>query len=166
MTGQLRILVLIGSPRSEESWTYRVIRQIERKMNDLQPTAFEYVFLGKLQVPYCDGCLSCVRVGEESCPEFATIGPIAARMDAADGLVLGAPVHTFAVTGLMKSEGYGEGYRYAHDEEGGVAAGEVYLPDELSDARFYEPTDRGYERAIAERLRRLRGEDESGGSSA
>ncbi|MCK6372155.1 MAG: NAD(P)H-dependent oxidoreductase [Gammaproteobacteria bacterium] len=103
MTGQLRILVLIGSPRSEESWTYRVIRQIERKMNDLQPTAFEYVFLGKLQVPYCDGCLSCVRVGEESCPEFATIGPIAARMDAADGLVLGAPVHTFAVTGLMKN---------------------------------------------------------------
>jgi len=65
-----------------------------------------------------------------------------------------------AVTKLMRAEGYGEGYRYAHDEEGGVAAGETYLPEELAGERFYEPTDRGYERAIAERLRRLRGEGE------
>ena len=72
-------------------------------MNTRRPTVFDYVFLGKLLVPYCDGCLSCVRVGEESCPEYATIGPIARMMDAADGLVLGAPVHTFAVTGLMKN---------------------------------------------------------------
>jgi putative ATPase len=63
-----------------------------------------------------------------------------------------------AVTRLMKDEGYGQGYRYAHDEEGGVAAGETYLPDELAGTRFYEPTDRGYERAIGERLRRMRGE--------
>ncbi len=65
-----------------------------------------------------------------------------------------------AVTRLMKDEGYGEGYRYAHDEEGGVAAGESYLPEEMKGARFYEPTDRGYERMIGDRLRRLRGEGE------
>jgi putative ATPase len=58
-----------------------------------------------------------------------------------------------AVTGLMKNEGYGKGYRYAHDEEGGVARGEVYLPDELAGSRFYEPTERGYEKVINERLR-------------
>ena len=63
-----------------------------------------------------------------------------------------------AVTKLMGAEGYGEGYRYAHNEEGGVAAGEVYLPDELAGERFYEPTDRGYEKQIAERVRRVRGE--------
>jgi putative ATPase len=63
-----------------------------------------------------------------------------------------------AVTKLMKGEGYGEGYRYAHDEPGGVAEGEVYLPDELAGTRFYEPTERGYERQIGERLRRIRGE--------
>jgi putative ATPase len=62
-----------------------------------------------------------------------------------------------AVTKLMKDEGYGEGYRYAHSEAGGVAAGETYLPDEVAGERFYEPTDRGYERTIGERLRRLRG---------
>ncbi len=63
-----------------------------------------------------------------------------------------------AVTKLMGAEGYGEGYRYAHDEEGGVATGEVYLPDELAGERFYEPTSRGYEKQIAERVRRVRGE--------
>jgi putative ATPase len=63
-----------------------------------------------------------------------------------------------AVTPLMKGEGYGQGYRYAHDEVGGVAEGETYLPDALVERRFYEPTDRGYERAIAERLRKIRGE--------
>jgi len=65
-----------------------------------------------------------------------------------------------AVTGLMKSEGYGKGYRYAHEEEGGVAWGEVYLPDKLAGARFYEPTERGYEKAITERLRWIRAQAE------
>ena len=63
-----------------------------------------------------------------------------------------------AATGLMKREGYGQGYRYAHDEEGGVARGETYLPDALVGQRFYEPTERGYEKMIAERLRYWRGE--------
>jgi putative ATPase len=71
-----------------------------------------------------------------------------------------------AVTGLMKSEGYGQGYRYPHDETGGIAEGETYLPEALADVRFYTPTDRGYERMVGERLRRLRGEDEGGGRGA
>jgi putative ATPase len=70
-----------------------------------------------------------------------------------------------AVTRLMKDEGYGQGYRYAHDEAGGVAAGETYLPDEMTGTRFYEPTDRGYERMIGERLRRVRGEDDGEGKA-
>jgi putative ATPase len=61
-----------------------------------------------------------------------------------------------AVTGLMKSEGYGDGYKYAHDFEGGVVPGETYLPDELAGRVFYEPTDRGEEARIAARLRSLR----------
>jgi len=65
-----------------------------------------------------------------------------------------------AVTKLMKDEGYGAGYRYAHDEPDGVARGEVYLPDALADTRFYEPTERGFERHIKSRLDWLRGESE------
>ncbi len=51
--------------------------------------------------------------------------------------------------------GHGAGYRYAHDEPHGVAA-QQYLPDELVGTRYYEPTDRGYERAVGERLGRIR----------
>jgi putative ATPase len=62
-----------------------------------------------------------------------------------------------AVTPLMREEGYGSGYQYAHDFEGGVVPGETYLPDELAGAVFYEPSDRGAEAAIGERLAGLRG---------
>jgi putative ATPase len=62
-----------------------------------------------------------------------------------------------AVTGLMRSEGYGEGYQYPPDYEGSVVPGETYLPDELSGQRFYEPSLNGLEKAIAERLEKLRG---------
>lgn len=51
--------------------------------------------------------------------------------------------------------GHGQGYRYAHDEPHAVAA-QQYLPDELRGARYYAPSDRGYERQVAERLARIR----------
>jgi putative ATPase len=51
--------------------------------------------------------------------------------------------------------GHGEGYRYAHDEPHGVAR-QQYAPDALVDARYYEPTDRGYEREVGARLERIR----------
>jgi putative ATPase len=50
----------------------------------------------------------------------------------------------------------GEGYRYAHDEQDGYAAGETYLPDGLTGTRWYEPTDRGLEAQIREKLAHLR----------
>lgn len=58
-----------------------------------------------------------------------------------------------APTSLMKEWGYGEGYRYAHDYEGGYVDLEC-LPDEVKDGRFYEPSPFGYERQIAERMRK------------
>jgi putative ATPase len=61
-----------------------------------------------------------------------------------------------APTALMKGLDYGRGYRYAHDEEGGFAAGERYLPDDMPDLRFYEPAPRGLEIRIGERLAELR----------
>jgi putative ATPase len=64
-----------------------------------------------------------------------------------------------AVTPLMKREGYGEGYRYPHDFEGSVVAGEQYLPDEIADRRFYRPSSEGLEKQINERLERLRRKD-------
>ncbi|MFO1304567.1 MAG: replication-associated recombination protein A [Burkholderiales bacterium] len=64
-----------------------------------------------------------------------------------------------APTKLMKNLGYGKGYRYAHDEEGAYAAGETYLPDGMTPQRFYEPTERGLEGRIGEKLAELRARD-------
>jgi putative ATPase len=61
-----------------------------------------------------------------------------------------------APTQLMKQLGHGAGYRYAHDEAGGFAAGETYLPEGLPRTRFYEPVARGLELRIGERLAELR----------
>jgi putative ATPase len=70
---------------------------------------------------------------------------------------LPVPLHLRnAVTGLMRADGYGNGYRFPHDETNGVALGEVYLPDQLAGTEYYQPTDRGFEKTIAERLRWIR----------
>ena len=60
-----------------------------------------------------------------------------------------------APTKLMKDLGYKEGYRYAHDEPGAFAAGEVYLPEGLEGRKWYKPVDRGLEIKIAEKLKAL-----------
>jgi putative ATPase len=66
-----------------------------------------------------------------------------------------------APTRLMKQLDYGKGYRYAHDEEGGFAAGERYLPDGVEPQQpFYRPVERGLEIRIAEKLRELRKRNE------
>jgi putative ATPase len=61
-----------------------------------------------------------------------------------------------APTKLMKQLDYGKGYRYAHNEEEGYAAGETYFPDDMPEVSFYQPTDHGLEAKIAEKLAHLR----------
>src|SRR6266542_2276205 len=60
-----------------------------------------------------------------------------------------------APTGLMKNLGYGQGYQYAHDLEGKVAAMQC-LPDNLKDRSYYRPTNEGVEKRIRERMEELR----------
>jgi putative ATPase len=68
-----------------------------------------------------------------------------------------------APTRLMKELGYGREYRYAHDEAEGYAAGETYLPEGMPAVSWYQPTDRGLEAKIAERLAHLRSLDAKAG---
>jgi putative ATPase len=56
----------------------------------------------------------------------------------------------------MKDLGYGENYRYAHNETHAFAAGERYLPDGMKAQDFYQPVERGLEIKISEKLRQLR----------
>ena len=66
-----------------------------------------------------------------------------------------------APTKLMKELGYGKLYRYAHDEPDAYAAGETYLPEGMSEPDWYQPTPRGLESKIAEKLAFLRAQDQA-----
>jgi putative ATPase len=80
-----------------------------------------------------------------------------AKEDALRTSHLPVPLHLRnAATGLMKQFGYGQGYRYAHDEPGHFARGERYLPEEVGSAKYYLPGSLGFEATAAARLARLR----------
>jgi putative ATPase len=77
----------------------------------------------------------------------------AAMRDARDKGSLEVPMHLRnAPTRLMKELGYGDAYRYAHDEEDGVALGENYFPEDMQPAKYYHPVARGLEIRIKEKL--------------
>ena len=81
----------------------------------------------------------------------------AARADVEQGASHEVPLHLRnAPTRLMKEMDHGADYRYAHDEEGGYAAGENYFPEALQDRRYYQPVDRGLESKILEKFKYLR----------
>jgi putative ATPase len=61
-----------------------------------------------------------------------------------------------APTKLMKNLGYGKGYRYAHDEPDAYAAGQTYFPEGMEPAGWYQPTERGLEARIREKLEQLK----------
>jgi putative ATPase len=86
----------------------------------------------------------------------------AAMRDAAEQGSQEVPLHLRnAPTKLMKQLGYGEEYRYAHDEPDAYAAGEDYFPENLQPRQYYEPVPRGLELKIRDKLQHLRNLDAS-----
>jgi putative ATPase len=81
----------------------------------------------------------------------------AAQADAREFGTQEVPMHLRnAPTRLMKELGYGDNYRYAHDEPDAVAAGERYFPDDMEERRYYDPVPRGLEIKIREKLAEIR----------
>jgi putative ATPase len=81
----------------------------------------------------------------------------AAQADAREFGSLDVPMHLRnAPTKLMKELGYGENYRYAHDEKDAIAEGERYFPDDMSERTYYHPVPRGLEIKIREKLDQIR----------
>ncbi len=82
-----------------------------------------------------------------------------AMADVAKTSHLPVPMHLRnAATGLMRQFGYGQGYRYAHEEPGHVARGMRYLPEELGSPQYYVPGDLGFEARAFARWEQLRSE--------
>jgi putative ATPase len=80
-----------------------------------------------------------------------------ARAAVREGGTLDVPMHLRnAPTQLMKGMGYGKGYQYDHDAEGGIALDQQCLPDALVGTVFYEPVERGLELQLREKLLDLR----------
>jgi putative ATPase len=80
-----------------------------------------------------------------------------AMEDARNSGSLEVPMHLRnAPTRFMQDQGYGDGYRYAHDEAEAFAAGETYFPEALKSRQYYHPVERGLEIKIAEKLAQLR----------
>jgi putative ATPase len=103
---------------------------------------------GELAIAQAVIYLACAAKSNAAYTAFA-----AAMRDARDKGSLEVPMHLRnAPTSLMKDLGYGDGYRYAHDEEDAVALGETYFPDDMQPAKYYHPVARGLEIRIREKL--------------
>jgi putative ATPase len=106
---------------------------------------------GVLPISQAVTYLSCAEKSNAALKAYS-----AAREDVLARGPLEVPAHLRnAPTPLMRSLGHGAGYQYPHDFEGGQVA-ENYMPSELTGRRYYQPSQRGRERAFAERLATLR----------
>lgn len=144
----------------------RLIRMAVEDLGLADPRALRLALDGweafdRLGMPEGELALAQVAVYLACAPKSAAVylGYKAAQAAVQEHGSLEVPMHLRnAPTRLMKSMGYGQGYKYDHEHPGGHAAGQQFLPDDLQDVRFYDPSPRGLEIKIAERLRQLRGE--------
>ncbi len=111
--------------------------------------AFHFVGLPEGRIPLSQAATYLASAPKSNASYKAML---AAAADVQEHGPLPVPLHLRnAPTPLMKGLGYGRGYKYAHDYEGHVV-GQQHLPDRLREQRYYQPSDSGEERQIAERL--------------
>ncbi len=141
----------------------RMLRMASEDIGMADPRALQQVAAAAHAVehvgmPECELALAQAAVylclAAKSNALYTAYGRVKREVARRPGLLIPMAIRN-APTELMKDAGYGEGYRYAHDEEGAVADLEC-LPDELAGTRFYHPTEYGWEARIAERMAEIR----------
>jgi len=148
----------------------RIVRFASEDVGNADPRALEITLAAKdavhfLGMPEANTALAQAVVYLSAAPKSnaAYVAYGRAARDATEDVAAPVPLHLRnAPTRLMKEIGYGDGYRYAHDEEEGVAAMSC-LPEHLEGRRYYEPTERGIEARIKEALERARRLRRAGG---
>jgi len=146
----------------------RLLRMASEDIGMADPRALQQVSAAAhavehMGMPECELALAQATVYLALAPKsnalYTAYGAVKREVGRRPGLPIPLAIRN-APTELMRESGYGEGYRYAHDEKGAVADLEC-LPEELVGSRFYKPTEYGWEARIRERIeeiRRLRGE--------
>jgi len=141
----------------------RMLRMASEDIGMADPRALEQVAAVERTVehvgmPECELALAQAAVylalAAKSNALYTAYGKVKREVGRRPGLAVPMAIRN-APTELMKGVGYGEGYRYAHDEEGAVADLEC-LPEELVGTRFYSPTEFGWEARIRERMAEIR----------
>lgn len=141
----------------------RMLRMASEDIGMADPRALEQVAaaahtVDHVGMPECELALAQAAVylalAAKSNALYTAYGEVKREVADRPGLAIPMAVRN-APTALMKEAGYGEGYRYAHDERGAVAELEC-LPEELAGRRFYAPTGFGWEARIRERLAEIR----------
>jgi len=138
----------------------RMIRFASEDIGNADPRALQVAIGAKQAVeflgyPECDTALVQTAVYLATAPKSNKIYEAVnrAKEDISKTGNLGVPLHLRnAETKLMKDIGYGKGYQYAHDYEG-AKVNQEHLPEELKGHKYYEPTDRGFEKEIRERMK-------------
>ncbi|MBC3888865.1 flavodoxin family protein [Acetobacterium paludosum] len=98
----MKIAVLLGSPRKQDSYT--VCKQIENQIKEMDnDIEFDYIYLSKYNIQDCKGCCLCFQKSENCCPcRDDDLTEIKARLFSADGLIVASPVYAYQVTGQLK----------------------------------------------------------------
>jgi len=141
----------------------RMLRMASEDIGMADPRALEQVVAASAAVdhmgmPECELALAQAAVYLAMAPKsnaiYKAYGAVKKEVGERSNLQIPLQLRN-APTQLMREIGYGDGYRYAHDEPGGVAPMES-LPDELvGKTQFYRPTDRGWEARVRERLKEI-----------
>ena len=141
----------------------RLVRFASEDIGNADPRALEVSLAAKdavhfLGMPECNTalaqCVTYLSAAPKSNAVYVAYG--AAARDALQDIASPVPLHLRnAPTKLMKGLGYGDGYKYAHDEAEGVAEMSA-LPPHLEGRRYYQPTDRGVEARFKDALDRAR----------
>ena len=141
----------------------RLVRFASEDVGNADPRALEVTLAAKeavhfLGMPEANTALAQAVVYLAAAPKSNAVYIAYGRAskDATEDVASPVPLHLRnAPTRLMKNLGYGQGYRYAHDEPEGVAEMSS-LPEHLEGRRYYEPTDRGIEKRIKDALEHAR----------
>jgi putative ATPase len=136
-------------------------RALQVAVSTLQ--AYELIGLPEGRIPIAQ-CITYLATAPKSNRSYVALNRSLASLKSAPHASV--PMHLRnAPTGLMQGLGYGDGYAYPHDQPYGYAPGVEYLPKTVPGRPFYEPSDRGNEKTIKERLQWLRDVSKGSGST-